>query len=302
MSTFYYSPAPIPSTVVGPSYQSQIPAAPFDPIIQRMQELSRTGVIDFYDQTNPDTAWLGNFDETPVVYDGFQYRNSEAAFQAQKFSDPTAKMQFTNLSGDQAFSKARGWDQYKRQDWLSVNVSTMKAILNAKCDQNPMILSRLLSTGNAYLREHNPVIGRDAFWSDNGDGSGQNMLGQLWMQIREERRRQMAPLPQIQQQPAVFPQPSIAPPISYPAQVAQRAQQTADRCFCIGCTRPANSPFLFCGRTHGREFMQAYYSIKDNHSICAYPGCGRPRYYPYDYCGKKHGTAMLEWKIKNNIS
>ena len=44
----------------------------------------------------------------------------------------------------------------------------------------------LLSTGNKYLVEHNPIKGRDNFWSDDHDGNRQNKLGILLMKIRGE--------------------------------------------------------------------------------------------------------------------
>ena len=40
--------------------------------------------------------------------------------------------------------------------------------------------------GDALLVEHNPA--RDAFWSDEFDGRGKNMLGSLWMELRSELR------------------------------------------------------------------------------------------------------------------
>jgi predicted NAD-dependent protein-ADP-ribosyltransferase YbiA (DUF1768 family) len=44
----------------------------------------------------------------------------------------------------------------------------------------------LLATGTAYLVEHNEVVGRDTFWSDNHDGTGQNRLGVVLMALRKK--------------------------------------------------------------------------------------------------------------------
>ncbi|HSX10268.1 MAG TPA: NADAR family protein, partial [Chlamydiales bacterium] len=115
------------------------------------------------------------------------FSNSEAAFQAQKFiHDPELMSQFTPLTGDQAFHKAREFSSKIRPDWMEVRVRIMKEVLAAKIDQNPLIASRLAATGDAFLVEHNPVKGRDAFWSDDCDGTGRNMLGILWMELRSE--------------------------------------------------------------------------------------------------------------------
>lgn len=154
-------------------------------IAQKMQEYSRTGLIYFYDRTNPATEWMGNYYETPVQFNQATFRNSEAAFQAQKFIyHPQLMQQFTTLSGDQAFHLARNNFALIRPDWANVKVQTMADILCSKVVQHPEIAKWLRATGNAHLVEHNPVKGRDAFWSDDNDGTGKNMLGKLWMQVR----------------------------------------------------------------------------------------------------------------------
>ncbi len=146
------------------------------------------GVIQFYDHTDPSTEWLGNFYEIPVAFGGRRFQNSEAAFQAQKFiHHPKIMGEFTSLSGDEAFRKAQDNSQLIRSDWMDVNVQVMREVLQAKIDQNPRIASLLVATGNGPLVEHNPVRGRDTYWSDNNDGTGQNMLGRLWMELRKER-------------------------------------------------------------------------------------------------------------------
>ena len=154
-------------------------------IKQKMQQFSCSGAIYFYDHTNPATEWLGNFYEIPIQFNGLTFRNAEAAFQAQKFiHSPQFMKQFTTLSGEQAFQLARDCRTFVRPDWMQVNVQTMRSVLHAKTIQHSEIAEWLKATGTARLVEHNPIKGRDAFWSDDFDGSGQNMLGQLWMSER----------------------------------------------------------------------------------------------------------------------
>ena len=52
-----------------------------------------------------------------------------------------------------------------------------------KFNQNPEIAKGLLATGDAILIEHTR---NDAYWADEGDGSGKNKLGLLLMKVREE--------------------------------------------------------------------------------------------------------------------
>lgn len=66
--------------------------------------------------------------------------------------------------------------------WEPLNA--MREVLRAKFS-NPDLKQKLLETRDAYL-VHNGPIGHDRFWSDNGDGRGQNMLGTLLMEMRNE--------------------------------------------------------------------------------------------------------------------
>jgi len=152
----------------------------------KMAQLSRAGIIDFYDERDPATEWMGNFYRFPITYRGVQYQNVEAAFQAQKFTHDRGIMrQFETLTGQAAFELARQTQLTDQQlkDWEARKVQVMGELLTEKA-QDPRIQALLLATGGAYLNEHNPKSGRDAFWSDNYDGTGQNMLGRLWMQVR----------------------------------------------------------------------------------------------------------------------
>jgi ribA/ribD-fused uncharacterized protein len=72
-----------------------------------------------------------------------------------------------------------------RRDWDSARIDIMRVALRAKFEQHDELRALLLSTGEAKLVEHTD---NDGFWGDGGNGSGQNMLGQLLMQLRAELR------------------------------------------------------------------------------------------------------------------
>jgi predicted NAD-dependent protein-ADP-ribosyltransferase YbiA (DUF1768 family) len=44
-----------------------------------------------------------------------------------------------------------------------------------------------VATGDAVIVEHSQ---KDRYWGDAGDGSGENMLGKILMEVREELRRE----------------------------------------------------------------------------------------------------------------
>lgn len=59
--------------------------------------------------------------------------------------------------------------------------------LRAKFDQNEELLDKLLATGDRELKQH---TSRDKYWGDGGSkGDGQNRLGVLLMQVREQFRK-----------------------------------------------------------------------------------------------------------------
>ena len=60
-------------------------------------------------------AYLSNFYEAPVEYDGLVYQNSEAAFQAQKCIDRKDREMFTRLNPSEA--KKAGRKVQLRKDW-----------------------------------------------------------------------------------------------------------------------------------------------------------------------------------------
>jgi ribA/ribD-fused uncharacterized protein len=152
---------------------------------------ARDHFVWFYKkEENPLTAFMGNFHPCAIDLWGLQFQCAEAAFQAAKFSPHRAAMQrFQNLDGESAFRLGRqlsqGWTRAQTNAWRKQNLDVMREIVHAKFHQNPELKELLLATGNAYLVEHIPVRGRDAYWGDNGDGTGKNWLGEVLMETRQ---------------------------------------------------------------------------------------------------------------------
>jgi len=126
---------------------------------------------------------FSNFAAFPIKLAGKQWSTSEHYFQAQKFLDATDREQ-VRLAKTPALAARLGRDRTKklRPDWDSVRVSIMRQAVEAKFRQHPSLQELLLSTGDAVLVEH---TANDDFWADGGDGSGQNMLGRILMEVRE---------------------------------------------------------------------------------------------------------------------
>ena len=104
-------------------------------------------------QFRGEYAFLSNFYETSITYEGLTYKNAEAAFQAQKCLTDEEKREFTDLPPAQAKSKGRC--VALRPDWQEVKVGLMEEIVYAKFSQNEQLKQMLLATEEAVLKEGN---------------------------------------------------------------------------------------------------------------------------------------------------
>lgn len=146
---------------------------------EKAKDIERNAPIESFRE---EYYYLSNFYECSVTYNGLTYRNSEAAFQAQK--DISRSQEFTSLSAGSA--KRLGKQVNLRSDWEKVKVDLMEEILRAKFTQNHDLREQLLSTGDRHLVEGNTW--NDRFWGVC-KGKGENHLGKLLMKIRSELKK-----------------------------------------------------------------------------------------------------------------
>lgn len=127
--------------------------------------------------------FLSNFFVCPVRYKGLLYTNSEAAFQAAKATEEKMKQVFTYLPPSEA--KYLGRRVQLRPDWEQVKDEVMLDIVRAKFKNNADLRQKLLETGNEELVEG--TLWKDMYWGiDLKTGKGENHLGKILMQVREE--------------------------------------------------------------------------------------------------------------------
>ena len=127
-------------------------------------------------------SFLSNFATTVFKYDGVLYTSVEAAFQAAKTDDIELKRRIAQYSPEE--EKKYGRKVKLRPDWNTVRVPVMKELLRLKFNSDMFGYKQaLLNTGDAYLEEGNTH--HDTFWG-TCDGVGENQLGKLLMEIREE--------------------------------------------------------------------------------------------------------------------
>lgn len=143
--------------------------------------------ILFYRITEP-YGGFSNFSPHPIKVKGRDWPTSEHYFQAQKFAG-TEHEEAVRLAKSPMVAARMGRSRERplRPDWETVKEDIMRDALRAKFAQHPALRSLLLSTGDAQLIEHTT---NDRYWADGGDGTGENRLGQLLMELRTELRGQ----------------------------------------------------------------------------------------------------------------
>lgn len=147
-------------------------------------KLDNDNQVFFYEQ---DFYVLSNFSSFTLKWKGWRFDTSEAAYHWEKFPNkPDIQDGIrTAISAHVAYQIARAFKAKRRPDWDEVKVPIMKEILREKVAQHEYVKRKLLATGNRQLIEDS---WRDAFWGWGPNKDGQNVLGKLWMEIRDEIR------------------------------------------------------------------------------------------------------------------
>ncbi len=138
------------------------------------------------DKFSGANEFLSNFYPHRIRYDGKWYASTEHAYQAAKTTDAEKRKPFQIRKGQKTVpankAKKLGRRLKLRPDWESVKVKVMEDCLRAKF-ADPQLKQKLLDTGTQELIEGN--WWGDRFWGVC-KGTGQNMLGKLLMELRDE--------------------------------------------------------------------------------------------------------------------
>ena len=127
-----------------------------------------------------DYAFLSNFEPCYIYYEDFIFYSVENAYQASKCKNKEDIVRFLGIPPGKA--KRLGRTVSLRDDWEDVKVSLMKGFLRQKFF-DPKLRNKLLATEGYELIEGN--WWNDTFWGVC-NGKGENQLGKLLMQIRED--------------------------------------------------------------------------------------------------------------------
>ena len=123
--------------------------------------------------------FLSNFYPCKITFRGLTFDNAEAAFQAEKSTDPKVREQFVGLSPKEA--KRLGRKIKLRPYWNEIRVCAMQEVIKQKFRENEDLRKLLIETADKELIEGNTW--NDRFWGVC-KGKGKNMLGKILMDAR----------------------------------------------------------------------------------------------------------------------
>jgi ribA/ribD-fused uncharacterized protein len=143
------------------------------------------------------SGWLSNMSPHPIQYDGKLFRTCEALFQWLRFQKHP---EIQEVIIDQKSPMGAKMKARKNRDLLSrgekwdeadEDIPWMKMCLQLKMQQHPELKSLLLETGDAIIIEDCTTHDRESakFWGTvkvDGNWIGENRLGKLWMEVRNE--------------------------------------------------------------------------------------------------------------------
>lgn len=126
--------------------------------------------------------FLSNFYPSELIWNNYLYATSEHAYQAAKATDYDSWYLIANAESP-SLAKKLGSRVSISLDWDNKKISVMRSILEEKFIQNPDIQHQLIDTYPRPLIEGNAW--GDIYWGQSPIGVGENHLGKLLMELRE---------------------------------------------------------------------------------------------------------------------
>jgi N-glycosidase YbiA len=141
-------------------------------------------------------GWLGNMAPFPVKHDGRWWLTTEALFQSLRFDDEAIKEELRGVKSPMGV-KMRAKREKARMVVIpqsEQDLANMEMVLRLKLEQHQELKQQLLDTGNETIIEDcsNRAGGSGKFWGavlKDGQWIGENMLGRMWMKLRDELKQ-----------------------------------------------------------------------------------------------------------------
>ena len=191
-------PQPLTQGEKMPTATAEAPKA-YDPSIDKQ-----------VDEFRGSHYFLSNDSPSPIEFEGIRYPTVDHAFTAARTLNETDRRRIAGIESP-AEARRTARELEVRPDWEKEQGPIMLALVRQKF-QSEREKSRLLSTGNSTLIYGN-TRGDQTWGKDVKTGQGENRLGNILMQVRDEHARGITH-PQLQEDapPAQAPQTQAAKP------------------------------------------------------------------------------------------
>jgi len=145
--------------------------------------------VYFYTTHEEPYGCFSNFSRHGIEIDGAWWPTTEHYFQAQKFAGTSYVAQVQKaLTPKQATEMGRNRKLPLRPDWEQIKDKVMFEAVLRKFETHKELRVILLSTDEEEIVENAPG---DYYWGCGADGSGQNTLGKILMEVRNVLRQRM---------------------------------------------------------------------------------------------------------------
>ncbi len=125
-----------------------------------------------------------------IKIDGVVYPTVEHAYQCARYKDQKIIEEIKA-----ARSPVKAWEvsckykhlqipEFKKEEY---KLAVMKKLMRLKTEQHDEVRKALLDSKDLKIVKHITTYPPgDGFWDDGEDGKGENQMGRIWMEIREE--------------------------------------------------------------------------------------------------------------------
>jgi ribA/ribD-fused uncharacterized protein len=127
---------------------------------------------------------------------GIIYPTVEHAYQCARYTDKKIINEIL-----EAKSPVKAWETSSKYKKLQIpdfkkpehKLSVMKELMRLKADQHAEVRKALIDSGDLEIVKHITTYPPgDGFWDDGENGEGLNHMGRMWMEIREDLKKQLS--------------------------------------------------------------------------------------------------------------
>ena len=131
-----------------------------------------------------ETHLLSTSSPHPIELEGETWRTAEHYYQVGVTGDEVRATRIRDAdSGVHAYNINKPWYRFNKSGWRKQRRVLMTRALYIKVQMYPEVLDYLLATGDELIIETSQY---DHYWGIGRDQRGTNMLGKVWMDIRQK--------------------------------------------------------------------------------------------------------------------